>query len=145
MDLAICAIIPTVIAQALHNDQIRLGSLHPTRDFNYVTDTVNGFQKAVSLERTIGEVINLGTGREVSILQLCEIVQQLVGRELPIDKEKRRVRPAASEVERLICNNLKARQMLEWQPRVTLEEGLQKTIEWVKRNSGQRQTVEYVI
>ena len=139
------AIIPTVITQALNSDQIHLGALHPTRDFNYVTDTVNGFLKAVSVERSIGEVINLGTGREISILQLCEIVRQLVGHELPIHEEKRRMRPAASEVERLICNNLKARQMLEWQPRVTLEDGLQKTIEWIKLNSGQPQAVEYVI
>ena len=75
------AIIPTIIAQALNSNQFQLGSLHPTRDFNYVSDTVNGILKTVSLERTIGEVINLGTGREVSILQLCEIVRQLVGRE----------------------------------------------------------------
>jgi len=139
------AIIPTIITQALNGDGIRLGALHPTRDFNYVADIVNGFQKAVSLESTIGETINLGAGREVSILQLCEIIRCLVGRDIPIVREERRVRPAASEVERLICDNFKARQMLEWQPRLTLEEGLKKTIEWVEHHSGQRQTLEYVI
>ncbi len=139
------AIIPTVITQALGSDRIRLGSLHPTRDFNYVADTVKGLQTAVSLEHTIGETINLGTGRETSILQLCEIVRQLVGREIPIVRDEVRVRPATSEVERLICDNLKARQMLEWQPRISLEEGLKKTIEWIRRNAGHRKTLEYVI
>jgi dTDP-glucose 4,6-dehydratase len=139
------AIIPTVITQALNGDCIRLGSLHPTRDFNFVADTVKGLQKAVSVEEAIGETINLGTGRETSILQLCEIIRQLVGREIPIVRDEVRVRPAASEVERLICENLKARKMLEWQPRFTLEEGLKKTIEWVELSAGQSKAVEYVI
>lgn len=139
------AIIPTIITQALHQDCIRLGALHPTRDFNYVADTVKGLLKAVSLESTIGETINLGAGRETSILQLCEIIRQLVGREVPIVRDEVRVRPAASEVERLVCDNLKARQMLEWQPRTTLEDGLQKTIEWIQHKPSHRKSVEYVI
>ncbi|MDZ7289983.1 MAG: GDP-mannose 4,6-dehydratase [candidate division KSB1 bacterium] len=139
------AIIPTIITQALNSDCIRLGSLHPTRDFNYVTDTIRGLQKAVTLERTIGETINLGTGRETSILQLCEIIRKLIGRDIPIIKEEIRVRPATSEVDRLVCDNSKARKMLEWQPRISLEEGLQKTIEWIEQNASQRKTIEYVI
>jgi len=139
------AIIPTIITQALSSDCIRLGSLHPTRDFNYVADTVKGLLKVVSLEQTIGEIINLGTGRETSILELCEMIRHLVGREMPIVQDHVRVRPAASEVDRLICDNLKARQMLEWQPRTSLEEGLKKTIEWVKHRPSHRKTIEYVI
>jgi len=139
------AIIPWIITQALNSDCIRLGSLHPKRDFNYVADTVKGLLKAVSVERTIGETINLGTGQETSILQLCEIIRHLVGSEIPVIREEVRVRPVASEVERLICDNLKARQMLEWQPRTTLEEGLKKTIEWVKYKLRHRKIVEYVI
>jgi dTDP-glucose 4,6-dehydratase len=139
------AIIPTIITQALNSNGICLGSLHPTRDFNYVADTVRGLQKAVSLEQTIGEIINLGTGRETSIQELCEKILWLVGRGIPIVTEKIRMRPAASEVDRLICDNSKARKMLEWQPRVPLEEGLKQTIEWIKSTFEKKKTVEYVI
>jgi dTDP-glucose 4,6-dehydratase len=139
------AIIPTIITQALNGDCIRLGSLHPTRDFNYVADTVKGLIQAVTVEQSIGETINLGTGRETSIREICKKIQQLAGRELPIVTEELRVRPAASEVDRLICDNSKARQMLEWQPRVTLDEGLRQTIQWMELTFDQRKTVEYVI
>jgi dTDP-glucose 4,6-dehydratase len=139
------AIIPTIITQALTSDCIRLGSLHPTRDFNYVGDIVNGLLKAVSVEQTIGATINLGTGRETSIQQLCEITRRLIGRDIPIIRDQVRVRPAASEVDRLVCDNSMARQLLEWQPRTSLEEGLNRTIEWIKHKPSHRKTVEYII
>ncbi len=140
------AVIPTIITQAINDDFIRLGSLYPTRDFNYVSDTVNGFIKAASLEQAIGETINTGSGREESIQALCEIILNLMGREIPIIQEDKRTRPSNSEVNRLICDNTKAREILQWKPEVTLEEGLEYTIAWVREQMKMKEkSAEYII
>ncbi|MGB9860205.1 MAG: NAD-dependent 4,6-dehydratase LegB, partial [Moorellaceae bacterium] len=112
------AIIPTIITQVLSGIQtIRLGNLHPTRDFNYVLDTVSGIITVGLAEEAVGQVVNLGSGREVSIRELALIIERLSGKEISIEQEDLRVRPPGSEVERLLCDNRKARRLTGWEPR----------------------------
>lgn len=125
------AVIPTIISQALAGGEIKLGSLEPTRDLNYVEDTVDAFVRVARAE-TVGHVINIGTGKEISVGDLAQLILRLIGSASRIVCEERRIRPEASEVGRLRCNNEKAQRLLDWQPRVPLEEGLRKTIEWIK-------------
>jgi NAD dependent epimerase/dehydratase len=125
------AVIPTIITQALESGTISLGSLETRRDFTYVSDTVSGFEHAARSENGIGQVFNLGTGTEVTIRELVEIITALIGRPIEVKIDLQRIRPEKSEVLRLISNNQNARKVLDWQPEVTLEEGLQKTIDWI--------------
>jgi dTDP-glucose 4,6-dehydratase len=129
------AVIPTIITQALYEEEIRLGSLDPTRDLNYVADTVEGFVMAAATPAAIGETINLGTGRETSIRELTQKIQEIVGRDLPIVTDKQRIRPTKSEVERLCADTSKARAILGWSPAYTLEQGLEQTVEWIRENN----------
>ena len=111
------AVIPTIISQCLTLNTVRLGNLHPTRDFNFVANTVDGFLRAATSSEAIGHTINLGSGREVSVENLVQIVARQVGRTVVIKNERERVRPAASEVERLLADSTMARKILGWQPR----------------------------
>ena len=139
------AIIPTIITQALNNDRILIGALHPTRDFNFVSDTVAGMIKCATSEDSIGEVVNLGNGKEISIQELCSKICKLVGRKVPIVQQNFRMRPGTSEVDRLCCDNLKAQKILEWQPRVSLDDGLRQTIDWIKQTYKNAKIEEFVI
>lgn len=131
------AVIPATIIQMLAGKSpIRLGALHPTRDFNYVEDTVRGFLAAMKAEKAIGEVINLGSGFEVTIGETAALIAELIGVPLAVEEDVLRLRPAASEVDRLWAANAKARTLLDWTPefagRDGLRLGLGKTIEWFK-------------
>ncbi len=128
------AVIPTIITQALCNGKVRLGSLHPTRDFTYVDDTVNGFINVAESPLSIGEVINVGSGKEISIGELARKIISLIGRDVEIVSETSRIRPEKSEVNRLLADNSKAKKILQWEPRFSLNEGLQKTINWILDN-----------
>lgn len=128
------AVIPTVITQALVKDEILLGSLDTIRDFTYVSDTVQGFLQAAEMEGVIGGTYNLGTGVEITIGELAEKVIQLVEREVEIRLDPTRLRPQKSEVGRLMSDNSLARQELDWSPAVSLEEGLKRTITWIKKH-----------
>ena len=128
------AIIPTVIVQCLLGDTIHLGNLHPTRDLNFVTNTVDGFLLAASEPSAVGQTINLGSGREISIGDLAGLIAQMVGKPIQIESEEQRLRPQDSEVERLLADNTLAQTILGWQPKVNLEEGLARTIAWIKDN-----------
>jgi len=129
------AVIPTIISQiASGNSQIKLGSVHPTRDFNYVTDTVSGFSAALRSENGIGEVINLGSNYEISIGETLATIAELMGVELDILNDEQRLRPEKSEVERLWADNTKAKNLLNWSPEYGGQEGLRRglkeTIDW---------------
>lgn len=126
------AVIPTIITQALTGQAIRLGNLLPTRDLNYVDNTVDGYLLAASTPDVEGQTINLGSGREISIRDLAQLIGRLTGREVIIECEAERMRPEGSEVERLLASNARARNLLGWEPAVTLEEGLERTIEWMR-------------
>jgi len=126
------AVIPAIISQALVKKKVLLGSTTPTRDLNFVSDTVEGFIKIAESENSIGEEINIGSGFEISIGDLAEKIVSLVGKEVKLIKDEKRVRPEKSEVERLLADNSKARKLLGWSPRVSLDAGLKMTIEWIK-------------
>lgn len=125
------AVIPTIIVQALADRPIELGSLSPSRDLTYVDDTVNGFFLAARTPEAVGEVINLGSGEDVSVEDMVRITLGLLGKDLPTVQRPERVRPAGSEVMKLRSDNRKARQILHWSPRVDLAGGLKRTIEWI--------------
>lgn len=126
------AVIPTIITQCLAGNSVQLGSLEPTRDLNYVADTVSGFLHAGACAEAVGKTINIGSGKEISVGNLAELIARLVGRPVTVSTDPQRVRPEGSEVERLLADNAMARTVLGWSPFVSLEEGLQRTIEWMK-------------
>lgn len=126
------AVIPTIIGQALKGGDVRLGSLTPTRDLNFVSDTVEGFLRVAQALQAVGQVINCGTGREISVGDLAQLILKLVGSDSRIVADEQRVRPEKSEVERLLCNADKARELTGWRPQVSLEEGLALTIAWFR-------------
>jgi len=128
------AVIPTIITQALSQDVIHLGSLDATRDFTYLTDTVNGFIKAAQTPGLTGQTFNLGYGAEVSIGELAELIIELIGRPVQVEVDPERLRPDKSEVMRLLSDNSKARQVLGWQPQVNLRTGLGLTIDWIREH-----------
>jgi nucleoside-diphosphate-sugar epimerase len=127
------AIIPALISQALHCNEVTVGNLAPTRDFTFVSDTVNGFIKLAESENCLGEEINLGTGEEISIGDLARQIIRLTGRNVEMIHSTERMRPAKSEVQRLCSNNEKAKALAGWSPAVSLDAGLSATIEWIKR------------
>jgi NAD dependent epimerase/dehydratase len=129
------AVIPTIVTQALANEAIRLGNISPTRDLNYVDDTVEGFIKAAESSKAVGEVINLGTGREISIGELAATILRTMGKDLQVITDSERIRPGGSEVERLCADANKARELLGWEPKHSLEEGLTRTVEWIRENN----------
>lgn len=137
------AVIPTVITQCLTQDRIRLGSLTPTRDLNFVSNTVDGFIKAAESSAAIGRTINLGSGNEISIGDLAHKIVALVNRPVSVEVEDQRLRPANSEVQRLLADNRLAKELLEWQPNVSFDEGLRRTIEWIRQNIGRYRTDVY--
>ena len=137
------AVIPTIVTQALTRDTIELGATDPTRDFLYVGDTVGGIMRCAEVEGIEAEVINLGTGVEVSIGEIVQRVLQLVGRELPVVLDEQRVRPPDSEVERLVADTGKAKTLLAWEPAVDLEAGLKATIDWVEHSLDRYKTSTY--
>jgi NAD dependent epimerase/dehydratase len=139
------AIIPTIIGQALEGSTLRLGALHPRRDLTFVQDTTAGFVAAASSEGAIGRTIHLGTHRDVSVGELVELVGELLDRELVVQTDPARVRPPNSEVQRLLASPALARQILGWEPRVDLRDGLARTIEWIKRNVRRYRVGDYVI
>ncbi len=139
------AVIPTIVTQASSGSEIRLGNLEPTRDLNFVADTVEGFIKAAETPKAIGETINLGSGREISIRDLAAMILKLMNRDIPITLEDARVRPENSEVDRLCADSRKGQSILGWTPKYSLEDGLAATIEWIRENSERYRTGIYVI
>lgn len=134
------AVIPTIITQiASGMRQIKLGSLHPTRDFNYVADTVAGFVSALDSDGGVGEVINLGSSFEISIGDTARAIADVMDQEIEIVSDEPRIRPEKSEVERLLAANGKARQLLGWQPRYGglegFRRGLKETVAWFAQPS----------
>ncbi len=126
------AVIPTIISQALTRDEIFLGDLTPTRDFTYVADTADGFVRAALAEGVVGETINLGNDREISIGELARLILQLIDRPVELKTDPARLRPGASEVRRLHADNRKAKAKLGWSPRTSFEDGLRQTIDWIR-------------
>ena len=129
------AIIPTIISQILNNSKkINLGSLKPTRDFTYISDTVSAFVAALKSKKSVGETINIGSGNEISIKKLAELILKVANKKIIISNEKERKRPNTSEVARLCCSNKNALKLLNWKPKYIgkkgMEIGIKETINW---------------
>jgi len=129
------AVIPSVITQiATGQTKIRLGSLHPTRDFNYIKDTVTGLIAIAESDQSVGEVINIGSNFEISVGETVELIAEIMGVKMEIETKAERIRPEKSEVERLWADNSKAKRLLNWEPefggKEGLKRGLRKTIAW---------------
>lgn len=129
------AVIPTIISQLLYGKaEIKLGSLTPTRDFNYVKDTVAGFEAILRSEETIGQEINVATGREISIGDLADELIRQINPDAKVISDEERLRPKKSEVERLLGANEKIKALTDWRPEYTFEEGIAETIMWIKEH-----------
>lgn len=137
------AVIPTVITQALSGSIIRLGNLDTKRDFTYIDDTINGFLRAAEAESVEGKTYNLGTGETVRIGDLVEKIAQKLGRKLDILTEAVRLRPEHSEVLHLISDNRLAHEHLQWQPSVSLDTGIELTIDWLRSHLDLYQVENY--
>jgi NAD dependent epimerase/dehydratase len=125
------AVIPTIITQIASGvKEIRLGDVSPTRDFNYVADICQGFIKLAECGESIGQVVNIGSNSEISILDTLNLIKQIMGSNVKFINEDQRLRPKKSEVFRLWCDNSKIKELTGWEPRYTLRAGLEKTIEW---------------
>lgn len=139
------AVIPTIVSQALTMDTIRLGNLGTLRDFTYVSDTVRGLIKAADAPNVEGLTFNLGSGKEIRIKELAELIVGFVGRQVRIEVDPVRLRPEHSEVMRLLSDNSRARKHLDWQPVVNLEQGLKQTIKWIQDHLDQYPATRYSI
>lgn len=139
------AVIPTIISQVLAGQGVKLGNVDATRDLNFVANTVDGFVRAASVPDAAGQTVNLGSGREISIRDLARLIGERAGLPVPVEQDASRVRPERSEVERLLACNRKARELLGWEPRVSLEEGLDATIGWMRENLNRYRPGVYVV
>jgi nucleoside-diphosphate-sugar epimerase len=128
------AIIPTIISQALSRPKLKLGSLDPRRDLTYVKDTAAGFLAIAGCDAAIGRVVNIGRGDDLTIGELVDKIARLIGKPLEVETDPVRVRPAASEVGRLLAGTALAKELMGWTPKYTLDEGLAETIDWVRDN-----------
>ncbi len=129
------AVIPTIISQALTREQVCLGSLHPTRDYTYVDDIVEAFIKVAETPSSIGQVINIGSNFEMSIGDIAKKLLSIMGKNnIDIVTDPMRIRPERSEVDRLWCDNTRAKNLLRWEPKTSFDEGLRKTIMWISDN-----------
>ncbi|MCF7907801.1 MAG: SDR family NAD(P)-dependent oxidoreductase [Candidatus Omnitrophica bacterium] len=127
------AVIPTIITQILEKDKVCIGSLAPRRDLTYVQDIALAFIGAAQAGKSaFGEVFNVGSGKSISIGELAQVIAKLIGKEVPVESSCQRIRPEASEVMLLMADSSKAKKIFGWEPSLSLEEGLKKTIEWFK-------------
>jgi len=140
------AVIPTIITQALSgSDRITLGALQPIRDMNYVKDTVTGFLAVSRSEAAVGKTINLGRGEGISIGELAELILEICASNAEIESSASRLRPENSEVQRLVCNNQPAHEILDWSPAYSLPKGIEETVTWFKNNLEKYKTFLYNI
>ena len=129
------AVIPTIISQILAGkNEIKLGSLTPTRDFNFVKDTAEAFVKVAESDKTIGEVINAGSNYEISVGDTVKKIIDIIGKDIKIICDEDRIRPEKSEVNRLWADNTKIKELTDWTPKYSIDEGLAETVNWIKEN-----------
>lgn len=138
------AFIPTIISQALDREEVRLGSLTPERDMTFVRDTVDGFLAAATTPGIEGMTINLGTGTTYSVGWFAKRILDIMGVDKPLVQEEERLRPAKSEVMKLVSDNTRAREVMGWSPKVSLDDGLRRVIEFVREHQWFYQTDRYV-
>lgn len=128
------AVIPTIITQiASGAEQIHLGDLSPTRDFNFVRDTCEGFLALARCDEALGQTVNIGSGQEISVGDTLSMIREIMGSDVEFVQDPQRLRPAGSEVFRLCCDNTRLRELTGWSPQYTLRQGLTETIDWFTR------------
>ncbi len=138
------AVIPTIISQLLAGkEEIKLGSLTPTRDFNYVKDTAAGFIAIAESDRTIGQEINIATQQEISIGELAQEIISQINPNAKIICDEQRLRPEKSEVNRLLGSNAKIKELTDWKQNYTFEQGIAETISWIRENMNAYKTDIY--
>lgn len=137
------AIIPTIISQALARPVVKLGSLEPRRDLTYVKDTAAGFVEIARCDAAVGQVVNIGRGSDLTIGELVERIASRLGREIRVEADTQRVRPTASEVGRLLAGTKLATELWGWEPKYSLDDGLDETIAWVRDNLAMFRVDEY--
>jgi len=137
------AIIPTIISQALTRPVVKLGRLDPRRDLTYVKDTVAGFAAIAECDAALGRAVNIGRGSDVSIGELVERIGNVLGRPIKVETESDRVRPASSEVERLLAGTALAQSLWNWKPQYSLDEGLAETVAWIRDHLDRFRPDEY--
>ncbi len=126
-------IVPEIALQLLQGDgAVRLGNVDSARDFTYVEDSARAIILASLANETIGEVINVGSGKDIKIIHLVGLIARMLGKRFALERDMTRFRPY--DVERLVCDNSKAKRVLNWEPRISLEDGLSRTIDWIKRH-----------
>lgn len=140
------AVLPAILTQLLAGkEEITLGASCPRRDLTYVDDTVEGFLRAAEADEAVGETIQLGTGRDVSIKELAELAMMVVDRSATIRSADERLRPTNSEVERLLSDPSRAKEILGWTAAVCLEEGIRRTADWLRRNGSGEMAERYLV
>jgi dTDP-glucose 4,6-dehydratase len=138
------SVIPTIITQALRKRVLELGTVETIRDYTYVDDTVDAFMRA-GLRAPSGEAMNIGTGRGHRIGEIVERVGHQLGKKLKVKQVRERLRPAASEVGKLVCDAAPARKALGWVPKVPFEDGLDRTVEWIRTHEDRYRRNTYAL
>lgn len=140
------AVIPTILSQLLGGaTEVRLGSLTPTRDFNYATDTAAAMMAIAGCDACVGTVTNIGSGEEISIGELANLLIEAVGADAKVVVDRSRVRPEGSEVDRLLADNTRITTLTDWSPTVPLHEGLLKTADWIRAHLDELETDNYAV
>jgi NAD dependent epimerase/dehydratase len=139
------AILPTIVTQALEGSTVRLGALEPRRDLTYVADTVRGFLAAAATPDAVGRTLQLGTGTSVSVRELVDLTGEILGRDLLVEEDGRRLRPPASEVDVLVSDPSLVREVCGWVAEVELRDGLERTIAWIEGNRHRFRGAGYVV
>ena len=139
------AVIPVIITQAVTGETLRLGTLDTTRDFTFVEDTARGFVAVAGADAALGEVVNVGSGTEVTIREIVRKVGEMLGRELAVEGDEQRMRPAKSEVSRLLSDSARAERVAGWRAEISLDEGLRRTVEWVRAHLDLYRPREYAV
>lgn len=139
-------VVPTIVGQLLGPDTtVKLGSQSPTRDFLYVEDTCEAFCRMAEVDAAVGCTLNVGTGRQISVGDLAKLVMEVVGIDKPIEEDEARIRPAASEVETLICDPSRAREVLGWEPATSLRAGLKEVVEFIRGQPENDRSAHYAV
>ncbi len=139
------AVIPAIITQAAAGKTLRLGTLDTTRDFTFASDTARGFLAVGGADAALGEVVNVGSGAEVSIREIVRRVGEITGRELTVEGDQQRMRPAKSEVSRLLSDSSKAERLAGWRAEISLEDGLRRTVDWMREHLDLYRPQEYAV
>jgi len=139
------AVIPTIISQCLAGRELSLGSLDTTRDYTFVDDLTVAFIRMAEVPEAVGEVVNVGSNFEISIGEIARRVMKILGKDIRVVSDPRRLRPGKSEVARLWCDNRKARQLLDWEPKISFDRGLEKTIRWIEKNPAFYHPEQFVV